>query len=249
MSPVLVLHIVGGSVGLFSGFVAIFLRKGSNRHRVAGNIFVGSMLTLAATGVYLATLKSEPANILGGTLTFYMVATAWITGRYPSEPRLFNWAALSLISAVAIGEMTCSLAAAMSPNRMKYGFSPAPYFIFGSIALIAVAGDILHFWRGLSRTQRIARHLWRMCFALFVASVSIFLARQQLFPAILRETGALVFASVLPLLLMIYWLIRVIRTRAAIYVSRPKSEPPTTKFQGPTVPDYQLSAPSIKIER
>jgi hypothetical protein len=48
-----------------------------------------------------------------------------------------------------------------------------------------------------------------MCFALFIASSSIFLARQHLFPALVRKTGVLFFLSFLPLMLMIFWLIRV----------------------------------------
>lgn len=62
---------------------------------------------------------------------------------------------------------------------------------------------------GISGTQRIARHLWRMCFALFIAAASIFMARQQIFPALLRKTGVLFLLSFLPLILMIFWLIRV----------------------------------------
>jgi hypothetical protein len=31
-SPVLFLHIVAGTLGMLSGFVAVFLRKGSRRH-------------------------------------------------------------------------------------------------------------------------------------------------------------------------------------------------------------------------
>jgi hypothetical protein len=214
MSPILLLHILGGTVGLLSGAVAVFLRKGTYRHRFAGNVFVASMLTLASTGVGLAMLKSEPANIVGGTLTFYMVATAWMTGRRSSEPPLFNWAALLVVSAVALVEMICSFEAATSPTGTKYGFSAAPYFIFGSVALLAVAGDIRLLVRGLSHTQRLARHLWRMCFALFVAAISVFVARQQLFPAILRQTGALYLLSFMPLILMIDWLARVLhRTR------------------------------------
>ena len=61
----------------------------------------------------------------------------------------------------------------------------------------------------ISATQRLARHLWRMCFALFVAAASIFLARQQVFPALFRKTGVLFFLSFLPLILLIFWLIRV----------------------------------------
>jgi hypothetical protein len=63
--------------------------------------------------------------------------------------------------------------------------------------------------RSISATQRLARHLWRMCFALFVAAASIFLARQQVFPALFRKTGVLFFLSFLPLMLLIFWLIRV----------------------------------------
>jgi hypothetical protein len=62
---------------------------------------------------------------------------------------------------------------------------------------------------GSSGAARIARHLWRMCFAFFIASASIFLARQQLFPAVLRRTGALILLSFLPLILMIFWLVRI----------------------------------------
>ena len=61
---------------------------------------------------------------------------------------------------------------------------------------------------GIAGTQRLARHLWRMCFALFIASASVFLARQQLFPVFMRKTGMLILVSVAPLLVMIYWLIR-----------------------------------------
>jgi hypothetical protein len=83
------------------------------------------------------------------------------------------------------------------------------------VAVLAAIGDVRLLMRGgISGAGRIARHLWRMCFALFIAAASIFLARQQLFPALLRKTGALVFLSVLPLVLMVFWLLRVRFTSA-----------------------------------
>jgi len=48
-----------------------------------------------------------------------------------------------------------------------------------------------------------------MCFAFFVASSSLFLARQQYFPELMRRTGTLYLLSFLPLLLLVFWLIRV----------------------------------------
>jgi hypothetical protein len=210
-SPLLLLHIIAGTLGMLSGFVAVFLRKGSRRHGIAGKVFVIAMLTLSATGVYLAIMKSQPGNVLGGALTFYLVATAWMTARRrDGEPGIFDWGALLVVLGIAAVELTLGLEAAMSPTGMKYDYPPWPYFIFGSVAALAMVGDVRMLVRnGISGAHRIARHLWRMCFALFIAAASIFLARQQVFPAFLRETGALIFLSFLPLGLLIFWLIRV----------------------------------------
>jgi hypothetical protein len=209
--PILFLHIAAGTLGMLSGFVAVFLLKGSRRHGLAGNIFVVAMLCLSASGVYLAIMKSQPGNILGGTLTFYLVATAWLTARRrDGEPGIFDWGALLVVLAVGIVEVTWGIEAAMSPTGMKNGYPAGPYFFLGTVAVLATVGDVrMLMRRGISGTQRIARHLWRMCFALFIAAASIFLARQQLFPAVLRKTGVLIFLSVLPLILMMFWLVRV----------------------------------------
>jgi hypothetical protein len=211
-SPMLLMHICAGTLGLLSGAVAISLRKGSGRHRVAGNVFVVSMLSLSASGVYMAILKHQPGNILGGTLTFYLVATAWrIARRREGETESFDWGALLVVLAVGVANVTFGLEAAHSPTGLKYGYPVGPYTFLGSVALIAAAGDVRMLVRGgVSGAQRIARHLWRMCFAWFIASASIFLARPHLFPAFFQRTGLLYLLTVLPLLLMVFWLIRVL---------------------------------------
>jgi uncharacterized membrane protein len=211
LSPVLVLHICSGIAGVLSGGAAIVFLKGSRRHRAAGNVFVISMLSLGATGVYLAVVTHTPGNIFGGTLTMYLVATARMTAtRTGQGTGTFDWIALLFVSAVTIAAVTCGIEAAKSPTGMKYDYSPGPYFFLGTVGAIAAAGDIRMFLRrGISGAGRLARHLWRMCFALFIASASIFLARQHLFPAILQRTGVLMLLSLAPLLLMIFWLIRV----------------------------------------
>jgi uncharacterized membrane protein len=210
-SPILLLHIASGTLGMLSGFVTVFLRKGSRRHGLAGNVFVVSMMSLGATGVCMATLKHQPGNILGGTFTFYLVTTAWLTARRrDARTNLLDWVALLVVLGVAAFELAYGLEAAISPTGLKYDYPPGPYFFIGSIAVLATVGDIRMLVRGgIAGTQRLARHLWRMCFALFIAAASIFLARPQLFPAVLQRTGVLVFLSVLPLLLLILWLFRV----------------------------------------
>jgi uncharacterized membrane protein len=196
---------------MLSGFVAVFLRKGSRQHGLAGNVFVIAMLCLSSSGVFLAIMKHQPGNILGGALTFYLVATAWITARRRNgEPGIFDWGAFMFVLGLAVVEVTLGSEAAMSPTGMKYDYPPGPYFFLGSVAVLAATGDVrMLVRRGISGSHRIARHLWRMCFALFIAAGSIFLARQQLFPELLRRTGVLLFLSFLPLILMIFWMARI----------------------------------------
>jgi len=211
ISPILALHICGGTVGCLSGFGAVALRKGSRRHAIAGTVFVISMLALAASGAFMATMKFQPGNILGGTFTFYLVATAWLTAKHRhGEKGIADWIALSVVLGVAAFEVTFAIQAAMSPTGHRYGYPPGPYIMFGTVALLALAGDLrMLLGSGVLGTQRIARHLWRMCFAWFIASASIFLARPHLFPAIMRKSGALIFLTVLPLMLLIFWMVRV----------------------------------------
>lgn len=208
---ILDLHIVSGTLGMLSGFVAVFLPKGSHRHGVAGNVFVLSMVSLSLTGVYLALIKSQPGNVIGGTLTLYLVTTAWLTAkRQAGKPGIVDWSALLVVLSLAAVELTWGAEAAIGPTGLKYDYPPGPYFFMGSVAGLAAMGDVrMIVGRGIAGTQRMARHLWRMCFALFIASASIFLARQHLFPAFMRKTGMLLLLSFLPLVLMIYWMIRV----------------------------------------
>ena len=96
-------------------------------------------------------------------------------------------------------------------------------FFMAAVLLLAASGDIRMLARGqYSGRQRITRHLWRMCFGLFIATGSFFLGQQQVFPAFLRGSILLTVLAVLPFPVMIYWLTRVCSSKA--YKLRP---PPT----------------------
>jgi amino acid permease len=85
--------------------------------------------------------------------------------------------------------------------------------IFGAVALLAALGDIrIMLARGVQAARRSARHLWAMCFALFLAAASFFLGQAQLFAEPLRNGALLAMPVLLVLLLMFYWLARVLLT-------------------------------------
>jgi uncharacterized membrane protein len=47
--PLLILHILAGSIGLLTGTAAMAVRKGGKLHRASGNVFTVAMLTLATS--------------------------------------------------------------------------------------------------------------------------------------------------------------------------------------------------------
>jgi len=218
----LVVHICAGTVGCLSGFVAVSFRKGGRWHAMAGKAFAVAMMVLALSGVYLAVVKVQPGNIFGGTITAYLVATSWVTARRRKmKTDKFDWAALEVVGALAVTEVTCGIQAALSPTGMKWGYEPGVYFFLGSVATLATIGDIRMLVRGgITGTARLARHLWRMCFAFFVASGSIFLARAHIFPAFMRTTGMLYMLTFLPLVLMAFWLVRLRVKKNAVQLGR-----------------------------
>jgi len=214
--PILVLHICAGILGLLSGAAAMSFRKGSRWHRVAGNVFFVSMLGMSTAGAYLAFMKHQMNNVFGGVLAFYLVTTAWATGRRrDGETSIFDWGALLVALAVGAIILTYGFEVANSPTAPKDGIPAGMYFFLGSLALLSAAGDVRMLVRGgVFGVHRIARHLWRMCFSLFIATGSFCLGQQQVFPRWLRKTNVLFLPAILPLILLIFWLCRVLSTNA-----------------------------------
>ena len=224
MSPVLVVHICGGTLGLLSGAAALSFAKGSPGHVVGGKIFVFSMLTMAAGAIYLAVPKHQTGNIGGGIFTFYLVLTAWLTAkRAEGETSKFDWAALLIPLALGLLTWISGIEKIRAPEPPRDGVPAGMNLFMGSIMLLAAAGDArMLLRRGVMGTKRVVRHLWRMCFGLFIAAGSFFLGpanrplrllravgfRQQLFRVLLRQE-VLLFLAVAPLLLLIFWVVRV----------------------------------------
>ena len=89
-------------------------------------------------------------------------------------------------------------------------------FFIGTVLLLARAGDLRMLLRGgVFGKPRIVRHLWRMCFGLFIATGSFFLGQgSKIFPSIFRQSLLMLIPAFLPLLLLIFWVFRVRFTNA-----------------------------------
>jgi len=228
-SPILLFHICAGTLGLLSGTAALSFRKGSPRHVLAGQVFVGSMLAMAAGAVYLAVVKHQPNNFGGGTFTFYLILTAWLTARRKDrETSRFDWVVLLIPLAFGILAWISGVKALGRHEDLPGGVPVGMHLFMASVMLLAAAGDVRMLMHGgLSGAKRIARHLWRMCFGLFIASGSFFLGGAnrplrllsavgigQHLPTALFSTGLYLIFTILPLLLLVFWAIRVHFTNA-----------------------------------
>jgi hypothetical protein len=191
---------------------------------LAGRVFVASMLTMGALATYLAITRHQPSNIGGGILTVYLIGTAWLTARRrDGETSRFDWVALLFPLALGILLWMNGIKVLRSGASSQGGVPAGMMFFMGSICLLAAAGDVRMLVRdGVLGAKRIARHLWRMCFGLFIAAGSFFLGPSNrplrllstvgvgkyLSPALFSTTLYSIL-TILPLILLIFWLVRV----------------------------------------
>ena len=207
----LVLHIGGGTVGLISGAVALAVRKGGRLHSLAGRVFVGAMLTMAGIGATVAPFMGDRVSTVAGLMTLYLLISAWLTvKRRPGQiGRIEPFAALVPLG-VALAGMTFIIMASKDPSGTIDGQPPSAFYVFVIVGAIAAAADLkLVLRHGIAGPERLARHLWRMCTALFVAAGSLFLGQPQVFPAAIRHSSLMFVPALTPLVLLVFWMVRI----------------------------------------
>ena len=211
MTLAMVLHVGAGGTGILSGTVALAAAKGRRLHRLSGTVFSAAMLLMSAMGSFLAVNLSQRGNVIGGAFAFYLVATAWMTvKRPPGKTGAFEICAMLLGFAVAAIGMSSGLQAMATATGELDGIPPPMYDVFASLAALGATLDLTMMLRGgVAGAARIARHVWRMCASLFIASGSFFLGQQKVMPAYLHGSPVLFALAFAPLVVMVFWLVRI----------------------------------------
>jgi uncharacterized membrane protein len=224
-----VVHIVAGTLSLLFGYVALYSAKGSTRHRRSGMLFVYAMVTMAVFGMTIAAVRGvAPAlNIPVAWLTCYLVVTALTTIRTPAAgTRWLDIGGMLVGLAVGLTFLTFGLQA-VANGGTRNGMPAFPFLMFAVVGLLASVGDFRVIRSGALRgAPRLARHLWRMSFALFIAALSFFIGQSQVFPKPIRIPGLLALPVLAVLVTMVYWLwrVRIRRSlRGIVVVSAPEA--------------------------
>ena len=202
-------HIGGGTVGMISGCVAMFAPKGGRAHKLAGTVFFIAMLTMAGIAAVVAPMLDEArwTNTTAAIFTLYLVATAWVTVRRgPGMIGRFERVIVLLPLGIAAMGLGLKLAGTAVPRPEDF----ATVYIFAVVSAMAAAADLTMIRRGgLKGAPRVARHLWRISAALFVATGSFFFGQADVLPQVIRSSAIPTVLGLAPLVLMVFWLVRI----------------------------------------
>lgn len=206
----LLIHVMGGAVAIVAGFAAVVVAKGGQWHRRTGNAFVVAMLVMATFGAVVGLYEMR-MTFVGAILSAYLAYTGFTTVRpFAGGGRRQHVALMVVAVLVALFELMMGVRAWGMPRHAINGVPAAMILFMGTIALLAGVGD----WRmiragGIQGTRKVARHLWRMCFALFIASGSFFLGQMRVMPQPMRKLPLMMALGLAPLFVLLYWMWRV----------------------------------------
>lgn len=208
-------HIAAGGLAIILGTIALVARKGGRLHRRIGLAFVYAMLVMGITASIMAFRKSPgDPNVTAGLMTAYFVITALTAVRRASAlTRWLNMGALVVPIVLAAQTFRRGVVVWQSPGHVLAGVPAFMLFFLGSVLTMSALGDVRLMWSGpLAARPRLARHLWRMCFALFIAVGSFFSIRARvaaIFPDVIAASTFRMLPIPLVFVTMFYWLWRI----------------------------------------
>jgi hypothetical protein len=153
-----------------------------------------------------------------------LIVTAWLTARRrDGKTERFDWVLFLIPLVLGILTWMNGIAVVRSGASEQDGVPVGMNFFMGSIMLLAAAGDVRMLVAGrIVGAKRVARHLWRMCFGLFIAAGSFFMGPSnrplrllstvglgQRLPSAFFSMNVYLILTVAPLILLVYWLVRV----------------------------------------
>jgi hypothetical protein len=208
------IHIAGGIAALIAGSLAVAARKGGSLHASAGTGFAAAMLVLGTTASILEPFRSPPGSPVGGVMVCYFVATSWVAARRrDGRTGRFEIAACAAALGLAVLLVWGALA-----GSARTPVGPGPVFALAGLCLLAGLLDLNAILRArLTPRQRLSRHLWRMCFAFFIATGSFFLGQQDVLPRAMRGSPILFVLAFAPFAVMLFWLVRLRLSGAAAH--------------------------------
>ena len=172
----LILHIVGGTVGLLTGTINLIRKKGDAPHKLIGKFFAYGMLVAGLSSLLLSTLHPNYFLFIVGVFTIYLTATGY---RYlylkqlakDQKPGVLDWS-------ISVGMVVAGIVFFIFGSRLLITSNTfgIVLLVFGGLGLRLVKTDYDNY-KGKIKVKNywLLAHLQRMTGA-YIASATAFLA-------------------------------------------------------------------------
>ena len=230
ISFIVAVHMLTGSAVVLSGAMALLFTKGSSQHKVAGRLFVASMVLMGpvvAAGAWLSPGSISALGIFFVFFIVYLVVSGWST-IHRSEPGIGLLDIVAPFAAICI--YIAGLMMGFSALGDEIGEDGLPlsraYFFFSALAFLAMILDVHNiFIGGVRGKHRIIRHVWRLSCGLFFAVSSLFTGPGAIvFPESIRANPLLSVPQILVVLISIFWICRLSFTKQRVLSSEIEKE-------------------------
>ena len=205
-------HFAAGLLAIVAGAVALATAKGGRLHKRSGLIFTWAMVGLGLSAAGIGAYERIPSQVFAGLLAAYLVFTGMTTVKpFPGIGRRFDVVLMIMAFGYAFVSLYGGVTEWLDPTIEVVGRPRVvPPLVIGTVILFAAVGDLRAIRAGgLRGSRRLARHLWRMCFGLFIATGSFFLGQINFIPERVRIVPVLLVLAFAPILFLVYWMWRV----------------------------------------
>lgn len=171
----LYVHIASGMLGLLSGTVNLFRRKGDQLHRRIGIVFTWAMISAGTSAILITVVRPNAFLTVVGIFTLYMVGTGkrYIQQRMrevDNDAETLDWLLTWAMAAAGMWFTYKGILFFIEGNL--FGMV---YLVFAIIGLLFVRTDIKNYrGKAAERNYWLLAHLQRMTGA-YIASLTAFL--------------------------------------------------------------------------
>lgn len=188
------IHFAIGSLSLLAGLTAFLLPKGRPAHVAAGRVFAICMLLLCASGLYMSVTREIVFTVFLSLFAAHAATTGWLAAvRSSGQLGIPERALALLIAGVGLASLAVGMWVMNTASGELDGLPPVGFFSLGGVAILIALIDLQALVRRtMSPNHRIARHVWRMGFSMFIATFIFFFGNNHVLPEVLRAEVVLI---------------------------------------------------------
>jgi uncharacterized membrane protein len=181
----LVIHIIAGSIGLFTGTINLARKKGDKLHKNIGKFFFFSMLINGFAGLFMSVLHTNQFLLIIAVFSIYMVSTGQ---RFLSlkqlinrqKPKLIDWILSTTMLLFGIGFILFGIYLLLNQN-----YFGTVLLVFGLISILMVLQDFRYYQGKISINNFwLLVHIQRMVGSYIAASTAFLVVNNTFLPGI-----------------------------------------------------------------